>query len=520
MMQNEKVNLREDAEISLKDILWKILIQWRMILIFSLLTAAGLTCVKYKKDWSEYNAAVENKIDEKKASKQTYTEDELDELKEVLSDAELNAVETAVLNEQKILTDQKYLDSSLLMQLDSQNEHVVYMDYYLSDMESGFSALLCQAFSSRFKDEEVLSNISEAMDVDVDSSDLEKVMGEMVGISYYGTTNTTSTVSGEGYEVSDDVYPVICVSVILPTDADVEKVEKAVNSSMESLSEELNETVGKHKLNFLEGYDRYIIDNNVKNTQNNVQSEILNCESANISSLSSFTDDQKALYKAEVVNIKNQMGISDSEVDESKTEEAFEEPQAKPSFSKKYFVAGFAVGLIVYIICYMLMVALRHKVSYGEDIADVTDLRKFGEYHKYFKKSFGRFIWSKRVYKRYYRRYLNLSEVSTSTSDKISVAAALTNDSRKLTLLTLGDSSALSSAFTEAVTNKLAAAGNRAEAKQYSVQTLLTDAFAVKSLEKVILVIRQDKTSYDELDEFLNMAVDYKIPVMGYIYTE
>lgn len=156
-MNTKKINLNNNIQINLLDILWKLLIQWRAILIFSIIIGLVASAVRYKKDTANYQIASEADENQDDSEKKL-SDSELDNLKKSLSATELNAVETSVFNQQKILTDQKYLDSSILMQVDSQNKHIVYLDYYISGAKPKYSELLCRAYSSRFYDEKVLKN--------------------------------------------------------------------------------------------------------------------------------------------------------------------------------------------------------------------------------------------------------------------------------------------------------------------------------------------------------------------------
>lgn len=514
-MNIKKNDLQNNVQINFIDILWKILIQWRAILIFSIIIGLGITSLKYEKDMAAYKIAVDNA--ESKQLNVKLSGKEIAKLQNSLSDAELNTVNTAVFNQQKILTDQKYLDSSLLMNVDSQNEHVVYIDYFLSGAKPRLSELLCRSYSSRFYEDNVLENLADALDQDIDKVNVQKVMGELIDVEYSGTTQSESTVEGRGYQLSTEVYPVITVSVILPADSDSSKIVDAVNSSMKSISKTLNKSIGSHKLNFLESYDKYMVDNDLKDKQNSVKNEILQSQSDNNTAIGSFSDDQKKLYDADVADLKEQMGITESDSEESPISETPE----KPSFSKKYLVIGFLTGFILYIFCYVVIVILRHRVNYGDDLADLTDFRKFGEYHCYNKTGFARFVYSRTVYNLYYRKYLKLTENADYAADGINAAAALTGDSdNSITILSLTDASENSVKFAGTVEEKLESSGMNVSVKDISIKNFLTDANAVKSLENVVLVLTQNSTSYSDLNYFLNMSEEYHIPVMGYLFAE
>lgn len=576
-MQTQRESLKENVELNLVDICWKLLMQWRPIIVFSLLMALAVSGLKYYKDVSAYKASVQT-VKEQKTKKTSYTEKDIEKLKDKLSDTELNAVETAVFNQRKILTDQKYLDSSILMQIDSQNKHVVYIDYYISGLKPKFSELLCRSFSSRFYDRDVLQKLSKTMNEDIDSADLQKVMGELINVDYSGTTQSVSTATGDGYQVSTEVYPVITVSVVLPSDTDSTAVVKAVNSSMKSISKDLNKSVGKHRLNFLESYDKYTVDNDLKDTQNRVKDEILSSQSANATAVDSFTEDQKCLYKLEVINLKDEMGIdvtensneklskttnltelSDDETTDSSTGDSKSSEDSlimakaeKPSFLIKYFVIGFVIGLFIYIVCYIIFVALRNRVNSGDEIADVTRLRKFGEYHAYTKTGFARFIWSKLIYEVYYRKYLSIEETSKYAADginasiklmknvnvtseivstvplkndaeakRLSLSSGIDGDNDNIvTILSLDTFTHNDQEFISALSKTLTGLGITVVKKQLNIEQILTDAEVIKSLGTVVLVVTYNHTNYSELDALLEIIKKYCLSLLGYVYVD
>lgn len=533
-MQTQKNNFKNNVQINFIDIFWRMLIQWRIVICFSIIFGLMVSTAKYEKDLVNYRNAlkVNTKQDD---SEKELSDSELEQLKKSLTATEFNDVETAVFNQQKIMTDQKYLDSSILMQVDSQNKHVVYLDYYISGAKPKYSELLCRSYSSKFYNKDVLNGISKALNQDVSPVDVQKVMGELISVYYTGTTQSESTVAGTGYQLSTEVYPVLTVSITLPADTDSGKVVDAVNSSMKTISKTLNKSIAKHKLNFLESYDKYTVDNDLKDKQNNVKNEILTSQSANDTAIDAFNDDQKKLYNAEVTTLKEKMGINDAndaEVSDSDKESMVasgdvtgksynSEVIAKPSFSKKYFAVGFLGGIFIYFICYVIIVMLRHRVVFGGDIAVITDLRKFGEYHKYDKTGFARFIYSRTIYNIYYKKYLQLAEVADYAADGINAASALTSEPAKsITLISLADISDSSKGFAETVVKKLTESGLTASQKDISIHKLLTDAATLKSLDRVVLVLTQDSTKYADLDAFFNMAEEYHIPVMGYVYAD
>ncbi|MQN02152.1 MAG: hypothetical protein FRC54_09710 [bacterium LCO1.1] len=112
-MQTDKVNLKEEVVLNPSDILWKLLMQWRMILVFALLGAILVSGLSYMKSVSNYKKALQN-YSTKEEVKTSYTAEEIAKLQNKLEGQESGQCQKGGLRPAKDLADQKYLDTSFL----------------------------------------------------------------------------------------------------------------------------------------------------------------------------------------------------------------------------------------------------------------------------------------------------------------------------------------------------------------------------------------------------------------------
>ena len=188
----------------------------------------------------------------------------------------------------------------------------------------------------------------------------------------------------------------------------------------------------------------------------------------------------------------------------------------------------------------------------GDEIADVTRLRKFGEYHAYTKTGFARFIWSKLIYEVYYRKYLSIEETSKYAADginasiklmknvnvtseivstvplkndaeakRLSLSSGIDGDNDNIvTILSLDTFTHNDQEFISALSKTLTGLGITVVKKQLNIEQILTDAEVIKSLGTVVLVVTYNHTNYSELDALLEIIKKYCLSLLGYVYVD
>ena len=78
-MQTQRESLKENVELNLADIFWKVLMQWRPIIVFSILVALAVSGIKYYKETAAYKTA-EQATTEQKTEKTSYSEKDIKKL--------------------------------------------------------------------------------------------------------------------------------------------------------------------------------------------------------------------------------------------------------------------------------------------------------------------------------------------------------------------------------------------------------------------------------------------------------
>lgn len=532
-MQNDRITQNDDEQtVNLGDIFWKILMQWKPILLFSLIVGIAAAGIKYVPDIVSYRSEVKAARTQTSNTKKTtvkkskYTDADIKQLQNRLSVSERNEVEQLVTSTKQVIADQNDYNNSLLMKIDPQKEHILYIDYYITGSSQENAAIICQTYQKLMYSNNNLSRISKAMNLSIKSKDLYKQMSGLLAVNY-AVSQPGLTTDGK---VTNSTYPQITVNLILPKSANLGNLVNIIKDMMTTITNDLTKSIGSYTLNYLDNYDRTIVNNDLKNQQDTTKNNILNSKTDIEKKLKNFSESQSALYNAETENLKAGMDISQSDTDSSISAAV---PSA-PKFPIQNFVIGFLVCLAVYVIIYIIAVLASRRLYYGDETADNSGLRKLGEYHSYDKTGFAAFVWSRGVYNFHYRKYLDIKEVSKYSANAINAAMTfqkniadgteLSSDNKSLSenknisILCLDTKSSNAKKFSDAVTIYLKSEGLNAESISQSTKKLLTDSKAIKSLSAVVLTVIEGSTTNKELDELCGLMSDYNIPVLGYMY--
>lgn len=120
MMENgNSWNRFEEREISLRELIWKILYGWRAVIVSALVFAVLLGGYSYVKS----SQSIKNAKNQKNVS--------IVELEEGLSTQEKEAVEQAEAIQQQIIEKEEYQKESILMNVDAYHQDSKTLQYYV-----------------------------------------------------------------------------------------------------------------------------------------------------------------------------------------------------------------------------------------------------------------------------------------------------------------------------------------------------------------------------------------------------
>lgn len=321
-----------EQEINIIDLFWSILLAWRQIICCGIITAILISGLKYVLDSRAYHRA-------------RNTEKEQVEVE--LTSEEEEQLETARTMLKRIKDYEKYLNESVLMQIDPYEKPVAELQYfvesdytynYTQDNYFDYTQNLMALYGNYIKSGEMSDKIIEAANLSVSQADFS----ELCSVSQVGTT--------------------IAITI---TWADMKKLDKISEFfKMELKKKELDfQEIGSHRLKLLQESKNVIADTGL--------AEKKNLYANNITTINTQLNTLKTdMSEQQLKLLSSEMGI---ENEQDKIE------ITKPGFSKKYALLGAFMGMIlicVWMACKMIFTA---KLQNSEEVRVLLDTRLLGE---------------------------------------------------------------------------------------------------------------------------------------------
>lgn len=515
-MNNNSIS--ENIEIDLLDIIWKLLISWKPILVTAIILGLLLPSAKYYKDRNAVAGQVaeaENKL----------SDQELDTLEATLDDTAKTNLDIAVSNARSLLQKQRYKCNSFLTKLDPYNVRTLNLQYYITDVRSTDAVVLCESYMNQLRQPNLIEPISDALDYDLsEGAGDSKYVSELLDVSYSNASQSDSKVTP---------IPILNINFILPADADADACQKAIMTSVSKLQKTLGKTVTPHNIKLLSAFTNRKINNDLVNSMDQNQTNINNLISNLSTSVSAFSDDQKTIYESKVASLEEKYGVTlegeeyDSEVEHSDKKDGKAQTIEPAAFSKKYAVLGFVLGIFLYACALVLLEIMGRKLATGDELYNATGVNCFGKYFSYpagKKGILSRFLYSPGVYRLYHKHNTKLEESATQAAAKIATAVSLMEEKPgRISFLSLDELAGDCDAYVKSMSGACAAAapeGVECKSLTESVETLSVKADLIRDLGEVVLVLQCGRTGYLTLENFLSLAKKYDIHLLGYVAVE
>ena len=353
-----KTTVNQQTDIRIVDVLKKLAIQWKAVILAAILFAVIVGGFKYYRDTKAYESAKANAAevarinalppDERIAEiLAPFTEDEKKAILHVSSLQEWTEIQATELRD------------SLVMQTDPTNQRVLLLAYSVDNTEPDIEEKLIKEYELFIYGSEVTSAVKPLFDEKID----DKYINEI--INYPGVNEAAI----QNKEDSD----VLVFSVILLEDTDAEAVEKAITKELTAQSARIQSSLGSHTIRLVGSEVAYVLNQRAVDSRSNMY--------GNISNLKNIAENERnKLSEAQQVALdsinKNKAGV---EKYDSVVTEAAEAEIPAPSISKKYVLLGFVVGLVLYSLLYAVVLVLKGCVNTSEDAEGITGTRSLGE---------------------------------------------------------------------------------------------------------------------------------------------
>lgn len=340
-MNSQTYEQENTIEIDLVALLKKLLLQWKAIIIFSLIIGLIASGLKYAKDSSACQASL--------ALSQANTSGDAVLKNSGLTDDEKDAVEQAVAQKKQIDSQSDYLTDSLYMNLDPMNLKQLSILYFVRAEKGANAADLLAIYKEHLLSDDSVDQIQKAMDLDTSPKYIREL------ISVYDADSSDSTATS-----TDSSSKVMKVTFYLPKKIDSATIDKTIEKIITDydLSEIGNIGGSVHKIS---SAVNTVTNTDMQQSQTTLTTNLNSLKSTYKTTTDAFSDDQKNLLNSLLSENDPDEQDKSTEVQESAATTA--STVTAPSFSVKYFAIGFVLGILIYIFGMVIIEIVRSKCS-------------------------------------------------------------------------------------------------------------------------------------------------------------
>ena len=325
-------------EIDLVALLKKLCVQWRAILIFSIIIGLLASGARYVKDMSAYNASLSTQNVSGKEAVETSG----------LKQEEIDAVQQAVSQKRQIKVLTTYMTESEYMNLDAMNCRQLSILYYIKADRGSDAADLLAVYNEMLQSDDSVKAIKEAAGVKVPAKYIREL------ISAYDAKS-----SDRGGYTQDSSTDVMKITFNLPEGADSKAVEETIDKLIKAY-DVTDLGIAKGKIRKISSEVNTVMNKNMQTDQQNYTNNLSNLKSTYNTAVNSFSDKQKKLLDT----LLEENGLSDDNTEAGAgNTDVSSSSNDTSSFSKKYFAVGFVIGILLYVFLAVIVEILGKRCS-------------------------------------------------------------------------------------------------------------------------------------------------------------
>lgn len=484
----------KEREISLVDLIFEILLKWRMIIVFMVI--GGLLLGGYSYLQSAKTAKIQN-------NQSSSTEDNvitLDDLESKLTIAQRNNVK-AVLEYEEY---SKYYEESILMQIDANNTPTTELIFCIETADEKDKKTVVSIYTqllSRGITEWLIQSGMEFVEATkvIELIDVANDVNNQMDISLSGNKGT------------------VCVSV---KHLDEEKSKALANQIKEFVYAkkiELENVYGAHEVRLISESYAPVMDLNILNKQRTAMSNAIAGNTSSDKLKQAFTSDELKYYDL----LKKGVSADTAENTTGDTT-AVPEPAvvtSSPSVSIKYVVLGVVLFAFIYVFYVFMAHILNNKLRTNDNLTDLFGMVQLGIVPaKENKKKFLGFVdgWILAIRNRNKRKFtVEEAEEIVAVAIKIAVKKS---EGKEVCLVGCDVKRQ-----TNDICKNIQSILEKEDIKVKILDNVLYNAEEMEKLENVSYVVLVEKTGstmYDEVAKELELLERYNINVLGGILVE
>lgn len=331
-----------EKEISLKEVMWKILFSWRFVVVCAVILAVLLGGGSYYRSWKSVEAVRKQQASGKEEEKILLTNEEQEAL--------VQAQEFQSQIEQK----KEYQKQSVLMNLDAKHQNIKTLQFYINthyivnytkDIKSDYSSELLDAYGAYITSNGILDDIKG----DLKWKEKDSYIGEL--ISEKGAKDETGSKRS------------FTVTVTGKNEEKVAELSDAVQNAIEKYHSALEDKIGSHDLVLVDSYDSVIVNQDLMAKKTELSNSLNTLQTQLATLKSTFSEEQLQILNG-----------SDQDEDDDETSQI----QPKASISVKHILLGLIVGVVLSAFWIVLCYILNKNIKTSEECQDLYGVRILG----------------------------------------------------------------------------------------------------------------------------------------------
>ena len=384
-------NTYDEREIDLIDLMWRLLEQWRVLLVMAIIGALIVPLCIGVKNW--ITTASDS------GSMESTEEVVVDSTTQTELDSEYNTLFTTLSMYKSYKTLEYRYQHSILNQIDFQN---------CISVSTAYEIRLGNA------DQRIRTMYALYTDITNNEDFANSILALYSSDSSTGSLSDVCSVSGS-VPTSDDEADsaVITINTILPSTVDINDYKDALDSAVIDYKKTLENSVGSHGVTLVSTNSRKVNNTTLATTQNAVTTALNTAKSNYETAYKALTDNGKAVMD-EIVNDEandsNSLSEATAELDElwknyaTGVLSSSEVVTANPSsiliaFTIKNIAIGVLAALVLYCGAYVAYMILSRKVKNPEEIENMSGISNYGGIYEYpYSTGLTRFAHDKKIY--------------------------------------------------------------------------------------------------------------------------
>lgn len=342
-----------ERKYKVSDLMWEILLRWRLLLVFAVAFAVALSGLKYVRDMRASGQSENATVDIKEVEIQL-TEDER---------AQIIAAKSLRM---QISDQERYQSESIRINLDAYAKNTVVLQYYVDinnsfnlneDITPDYVNAIIAAYISYIENNGINEELGKQLEWDID----ERYISELV--------SAEANVIKAGNNEADAGVKMFQVRITGESSDKADELADVISELLAQYQMVLNEKIGQHELTMVDRYSSVSIDRELSTEQKEF--------AASMKTLRTNLDSIVAEFSANQLSVWNLEWDAAEEAEEADGSPALNE-EIVPAFSIKYFLVGAFGGVFLGCIWIVICCLWSSRIRNMEELQQMYGVRGLG----------------------------------------------------------------------------------------------------------------------------------------------